>query len=742
MVLISGYMMRHDLKQPITILLSIPVGLFTIFFVTYAVCYDYDYSEQGPTYEYDQIAHREAIKYTSSFVVAFMVIGVLIYIIANGPMPTRRFLAFLLLITSLYLSYSLYLYKKCRLAGNPKIRHWLIWPVILSIATSLYYGQFFSVLNTSLEPHFPILILLIFFLVAEIIRFRKKQFLIASGVGSTALIILTILQGLGGFSLPPILGVYFPAMLFCMIMSAYLAVFEAWRMTAFIAVQESSGKPDTTTSQLEITSEAEAATASTGLTQRYYNATLLALTISVWFIPLAYIYSDYDAIFLACFTLHAIAAFAFWLIRVKNIKSLSEKDWSLPKNIFGTVFLIIMVVGVKVKTGVSLNTSVVTPLMGKLSAVMGAISGLWMFRISTEYEKLQQPTFLAKVMELYTKKVNVSRLVGIAAFAASFIIYFFDDFPAVAPYLNKAQQAYLCYVTIFLVCCIVEFFNITNLYRFSSSLLFMLLGILHTVRFPPSLLIGLSVLLPGLSVGVPIQKGILSAVPFCLIAMSGYALNDYFDIDKDKINKPYKPYPSGKLTRSHIFILAITLFLLSISFSYIGAKNNVELSFYLIALIGVAGYNLIVRYVGFLKAFYTAVFSSLPLLYDVVVYNLPQTYIFALTAALLFISAREMLMDIRDIPGDKQDAITTLPMILGEKATANAAFLMKVASLVFLLPFVVTQPLWLGLTIWLTMLLSTLFMYKMWWVNSGRYCRTIIRSLWVTIFMGITLIAL
>jgi geranylgeranylglycerol-phosphate geranylgeranyltransferase len=581
-----------------------------------------------------------------------------------------------------------------------------------------------------------------FFLFAEFVGFRKKGFLWASVAGAILLIIPTILQGLAGLSLPPVIGLYFPAMLFCIIMASYLAFFEAWRMTSFMAEQELFMRQRTAETLSASTSADEQVVENSSLTQRYYNATLLALTISIWFIPFAYIYSDYDVIFLICFTIHAIVSFAYWMIRVKDIKSLTEKGWAWPKVIFGTIFLIIMVIGVKVKTGLSLDTSIVTPFIGKLSATMGVVSALWMIRIAEEFKKLQQSTFLAKVMELYANKVNVNRLVGISVFAASFIIYLFDDLPTIAPYLDKAEQAYFCYFVIFLVCCGVEFMNITNVWSFSSGPLLGLLGIMYTIRFPPSFLIGLSVLLPSLSVGVPITKGILAAIPFCFIAMSGYALNDFFDIDKDRINKPHRPHPSGKLTRNQIFVLAIALFLLSISFSLIAAKTALELAFYTSALVGVAGYNLVVRYCAYVKAFYTAAFSSLPLLYDVVVYGLPRMYILAPAAALLFVSAREILMDIRDIPGDKRDAIVTLPMLLGEKTTANVAFSMKMISLVILLPFVFAQPLGLGLAIWLTMLLSTLIMYKVWWINSGKYWRKVILSLWITMFMGIALIAL
>jgi geranylgeranylglycerol-phosphate geranylgeranyltransferase len=739
--------MSNDLRQPNTLLLCIPIGLFSVFFVTYAVCYDYDYGTRAATYEYDLVAHKEAIQYTTVFAIALIIISSCLYAIFGGQRPTTDFFIYAAFNGVLYLAYSTYLYKNFRLAGYPRIRHWLFWPVVVSIGMSLYYGRYFATISSTLGPHFPILLLLAFFLIAEIVRFRKKLFLIVSLVGLVGLFALTLLYGLGLVPMRPILGVYLPSMLFCIIMAAYLSVFEAWRVTAFIASQESA--PDEARLMDLPESISESSPSELALTKRYYSATLLAQTIAVWLIPFAYVFSNYSFLFIALFTIHSIAAFGVWLIRANDERSLVTKKWEWVKNSFGMAFLIIMVLGAKSKFDVLLNKDVLFPIFDWVWYVLVGSAVLWGRAIYKEYQAVEarelttliQSSFLNKVIYLFSRKINVARLVGVSTSGGCWVILLLNRVPAMAQYANKLQHAFLCYLVIFVTCCIVEFFNITNLHRFSTRFMTILYGTLYTMRTPPSLLIGLAVLLPSLSSGVGFRTALLSAIPFTLSAMGGFALNDFFDVEKDSVNKPCRPLPSKKLGPSYILGLAAFLltaaFLLSFQFSI----NRLALLMYLSCVLGVMGYNLVVRYLGIAKAFYTAAFSSLPFVYVVSVNHFPRLYFLAAVATLFIVSARELLMDVRDIRGDTKSGITTLPMIYGALATGRLAFLLLLAGLLILLPFVFSTTSAARGLLWLMMIFSVVVMYKVWWLESGKYQRDVIRTLWLTMLLGVTLIA-
>ncbi|MCW9094558.1 MAG: UbiA family prenyltransferase, partial [Ignavibacteriaceae bacterium] len=63
--------------------------------------------------------------------------------------------------------------------------------------------------------------------------------------------------------------------------------------------------------------------------------------------------------------------------------------------------------------------------------------------------------------------------------------------------------------------------------------------------------------LPGMNV-------LLAAVSAALTAASGNVLNDIIDIDIDKINRPNRPLPSGKINITEAYLLISVLILLSL----------------------------------------------------------------------------------------------------------------------------------------------------------------------------------
>ena len=50
---------------------------------------------------------------------------------------------------------------------------------------------------------------------------------------------------------------------------------------------------------------------------------------------------------------------------------------------------------------------------------------------------------------------------------------------------------------------------------------------------------------------------LLAAVVTALIAAGGYVINDYFDIEIDRINQPRRPIPSNQVTLTQAFIFAM-----------------------------------------------------------------------------------------------------------------------------------------------------------------------------------------
>ncbi|BAB66520.1 UbiA family prenyltransferase [Sulfurisphaera tokodaii] len=168
---------------------------------------------------------------------------------------------------------------------------------------------------------------------------------------------------------------------------------------------------------------------------------------------------------------------------------------------------------------------------------------------------------------------------------------------------------------------------------------------------------------------VPI-KLILAMIVVSVIAAGGYIINDVFDIEIDKINKPNRPLPSGRIKISRARSLSIVLFLVGIVLSVL-----LNIYAFIIALLtvlalyyyakdlkkqGLVG-NLIVALTSALSAFYggLAFFEGSWVIRTLI----PTLYIF------FFTLTREFVKGIEDVKGDMTNGVKTLAVRVGIEKT-------------------------------------------------------------------------
>ncbi|WP_114579456.1 geranylgeranylglycerol-phosphate geranylgeranyltransferase [Saliphagus sp. LR7] len=180
---------------------------------------------------------------------------------------------------------------------------------------------------------------------------------------------------------------------------------------------------------------------------------------------------------------------------------------------------------------------------------------------------------------------------------------------------------------------------------------------------------------------------VASAVGATVFATAaGMAINDYFDREIDRINRPDRAIPRGAISPRGALAFSVALF--------VGA---VALALTLPALaIAIAVVNLLALVA------YTELFKGFPGVGNVVVGYLggstflfggaavgsvePVVVLFAL-AALSTIS-REVLKDVEDVEGDRAEGLNTLPIAVGERtAWLLAAALLAVAVLASPVPY-------------------------------------------------------
>jgi len=167
--------------------------------------------------------------------------------------------------------------------------------------------------------------------------------------------------------------------------------------------------------------------------------------------------------------------------------------------------------------------------------------------------------------------------------------------------------------------------------------------------------------------------GIDAAVGLTAVAMvvtavavaAGNAINDYFDREIDAINRPARPIPRGAVSPRGALAVAAGWFVLAVALAALLPPLS----------IAIAAVNLVALVT------YTTVFKGTPGLGNVLVsYLVGSTFLFGGAAvgkptavvvlallAGLSTFAREIIKDVEDVAGDREEGLSTLPIAIGER---------------------------------------------------------------------------
>jgi geranylgeranylglycerol-phosphate geranylgeranyltransferase len=188
---------------------------------------------------------------------------------------------------------------------------------------------------------------------------------------------------------------------------------------------------------------------------------------------------------------------------------------------------------------------------------------------------------------------------------------------------------------------------------------------LEIIRPYTSFLSAFGVFVGAVVAGSPFSLALAMAIIASFaISGAGIILNDFYDIEIDKINAPERPLPSGRIKKRSAMIFGFALFVLGIGIS---TMLNVY-------CLGIAVLNTI------LEILYAKKFKQIAILGNAVdSWFVASTFLFgaALTmnfniiwmlAILAFLAnmGREIFGDLEDLEGDRKMGLKTLPIIAGE----------------------------------------------------------------------------
>ncbi|GBU23637.1 hypothetical protein R83H12_00253 [Fibrobacteria bacterium R8-3-H12] len=167
-----------------------------------------------------------------------------------------------------------------------------------------------------------------------------------------------------------------------------------------------------------------------------------------------------------------------------------------------------------------------------------------------------------------------------------------------------------------------------------------------------------------------LSLGILFLVAFA------NAHNDIIDFEIDKINRPKRPLPSGKIGIKAAYGMLCILFFFTMFFSILA---GLKFAFLLLiaGLLSVA-YNRFLKGLPLVGNFTVALLSTTPVVVPIINFGLPQTELSILAFfAFMLNFAREITKDIEDMEGDRAKNLKTFPLLMGINLSLALVFIIQ-----------------------------------------------------------------
>ncbi len=207
-----------------------------------------------------------------------------------------------------------------------------------------------------------------------------------------------------------------------------------------------------------------------------------------------------------------------------------------------------------------------------------------------------------------------------------------------------------------------------------------LVGLFRLFRFELSFTAGTCVLLGELLAlgSLPsLSQAAFSFLSFFFISATALILNDYFDIETDRINAPSRPLPAGLVTKAEVVVLAIIVALLGFFFSSMIGVGAFVIVF-LVWIIGVL-YNWRLKKSGLLGNLFVGFSVAMTFIFGGIVVGNPFEEIvwyLAITTMLVDLG-EEIAADSLDVEGDRKTGSRSLAVLFGPRKA------MRIAASVF-----------------------------------------------------------
>lgn len=197
-----------------------------------------------------------------------------------------------------------------------------------------------------------------------------------------------------------------------------------------------------------------------------------------------------------------------------------------------------------------------------------------------------------------------------------------------------------------------------------------LLGYIMIIRPLNVFLGGLTILISSLIIKYegPAISVILPVFVVMFFTIGANTLNDYFDYEIDKINRPDRAISSGLVLRSHALILSLFSFIIGVLIALKLNKDSQLLSIG-VSLPLIIAYNVKLKNYALIGNIIVSLILAMSFIYAGLVFKKTEPLIIPALLAFGLTLIREIVKDLADIKGDKSAGLMTFPIVYGKKKT-------------------------------------------------------------------------
>ncbi len=180
----------------------------------------------------------------------------------------------------------------------------------------------------------------------------------------------------------------------------------------------------------------------------------------------------------------------------------------------------------------------------------------------------------------------------------------------------------------------------------------------------------------------PLLNVLFACLSGGLIAGGANVINDYYDIEIDKINKPHRPIAAGLITQKEGFVYSLILYFVGIIFGWLVNWQAFVVSIFSSVLLFL--YSAKLKRTVLWGNLSVSLATALAFIYGGIAVNRLSYAIIPAVFSFLYHLGREIIKDVEDVEGDKADNIITFPIKFGE------ILALKLATLVYLVLIILT----------------------------------------------------